>query len=147
MADAEKALSIDPAYHKAYSRLGHAHFCLENYDESVQAYKKALEADPQNANLKQSLATAEQKLTVSAETRSAAPAAGMPDLAGGLPNLGGMDLGSMLNNPGFMQMGTLFLPPRIWHRANSFFLGDPASQMMQNPAFSSMLQNPQMAQM
>jgi small glutamine-rich tetratricopeptide repeat-containing protein alpha len=107
LADAEQALSIDPGYHKAYSRLGHAHFCLENYGESVEAYKKALEADPHNANLKQSLATAEQKLTVSSATRSAAPT-GMPDLAGGLPNLGGMDLGGMLNNPGFMQMGILF---------------------------------------
>ena len=130
--DAEKALELDPNFTKAYSRLGHAHFCLESYDESVEAYKKALAADPGNATIKASLATAEAKLeaskTISSSGASAVDQekAASPMDDAGLPNLGGMDLGSMLNNPALMNM---------------------ASSMMSNPAFSSMLQNPQIAQM
>ena len=102
MVDAQKALEIDPKYTKAYSRLGHAYFTLEKYDESVQAYEKALEADPNNSNLRASLATAQEKLNpVSQSMPNGSTPAGMP----GMPDLGGMDLGSMMNNPGFMDMG------------------------------------------
>ena len=133
MKDAQKALSVDPSYHKGYSRLGHAHFCLKDYEASVEAYKKAVEADPGNANLKASLLSAEEKAGVlvrgGEDEVSTGMPNGMPDLSalGGLGGgLGGMDFGAIMNNPGFMQM---------------------ASQMMSNPAFSSMLQNPEMAQM
>ena len=113
VADAKHALSLDPSYHKAYSRLGHAEFCLGNYENAVQAYRKALDADPNNANIKASLNTAEQKMGAAATTQRAVPdlgaMGGMPDLGamGGMPDLGGMDLGSMMNNPGFMSMGNL----------------------------------------
>ncbi len=134
LKDAQKALSVDPSYHKGYSRLGHAHFCLKDYEASVEAYKKAVEADPGNANLKASLLAAEEKAGVlvrggGEDEVSGGMPNGMPDLSalGGLGGgLGGMDFGAIMNNPGFMQM---------------------ASQMMSNPAFSSMLQNPEMAQM
>jgi tetratricopeptide (TPR) repeat protein len=36
--DAKKALQVNPNYSKAYSRLGHAEFCLGNYDNAVDAY-------------------------------------------------------------------------------------------------------------
>lgn len=134
LKDAQKALSVDPSYHKGYSRLGHAHFCLKDYEASVEAYTKAVEADPGNANLKASLLAAEEKAGVlvtgsrGGEEDASGMPSGMPDLSalGGLGGLGGMDFGAIMNNPGFMQM---------------------ASQMMSNPAFSSMLQNPEMAQM
>jgi hypothetical protein len=84
--------------------------------------------------LKASLASAEEKAGGSvasiprSDPGSANPlaAGGMPDLSALGGGLGGLDLGSIMSNPGFMQM---------------------ASQFMSNPAFSSMLQNPQMAEM
>jgi small glutamine-rich tetratricopeptide repeat-containing protein alpha len=108
LADAQKALEIDPSYTKAYSRLGHAYFSLEKYEDSVQAYQKALEADPNNANLRASLSTAQDKLKSVSKSAQGGEAnespSGMPS---GMPDLGGMDLGAMMNNPGFMDMGNL----------------------------------------
>lgn len=113
--DCEKALALDPAYSKAYSRLGLAQFSLGNYEEAVAAYKKGLELDPNNAIMKQSLETAESHLqpNAAATTARSAPAAAAA-APGGMPDLGGL-----LNNPALMQM---------------------AGQMMQNPQMASMMQ-------
>jgi small glutamine-rich tetratricopeptide repeat-containing protein alpha len=97
--DAKQALHVNPGYSKAYSRLGHAEFCLGNFDEAVDAYKKGLEKEPENANLKQSLAAAEAKLNESSVTRDAPR--GMPT---GMPS-GMPDFASMMNDPNFMNMG------------------------------------------
>jgi hypothetical protein len=97
---------------------------LGKYDESAQAYQKALEADPNNANLRASLSTAQDKLTAISTSsqggeRNASPfgmpagmppgmPAGMPPgMPAGMPDLGGMDLGGMMNNPAFMDMGNI----------------------------------------
>jgi small glutamine-rich tetratricopeptide repeat-containing protein alpha len=96
--DAKQALHVNPDYSKAYSRLGHAEFCLGNYQEAITAYEKGLEKEPTNANLKQSLAAAQAKWNeTSPSTSRAAPA------TGGMP-----DLGSMMNDPNFMNMGTVY---------------------------------------
>jgi small glutamine-rich tetratricopeptide repeat-containing protein alpha len=60
--DAKKALQVNPNYSKAYSRLGHAEFCLGNYENAVDAYTLGLEKEPNNASIKQSLAAAQQKV-------------------------------------------------------------------------------------
>lgn len=81
---------------------------------------KGLEIEPENATMKQSLATTRAKLDeVSQVVDQAAPAAtnGMPGMGG----MGGMDFASMMSNPNFMSM---------------------AATMMQNPNISSMLNNP-----
>ena len=101
LADAQKALELDPSYTKAYSRLGHAYFSLEQFEESVEAYQKALDADPTNSTLRASLAAAKDKVQSVSKSIPTDGAQGMPDLGG----IGGMDLGSMMNNPGFMDMG------------------------------------------
>jgi hypothetical protein len=89
---------------------------LGKYDESAQAYQKALEADPNNANLRASLSTAQDKLTAISTSsqggeRNASPFGmppGMPPgMPAGMPDLGGMDLGGMMNNPAFMDMGNI----------------------------------------
>ena len=106
--DSKKALEIDPNYSKAYSRLGHAEFCLGNYKDSVEAYKKGLEMEPNNNSIKQSLAAAEAKVGELATTSRSAPA----PAAGGFPGMGagGMpDFSSMMSDPNFMNMGK-FLP-------------------------------------
>jgi small glutamine-rich tetratricopeptide repeat-containing protein alpha len=93
--DAKQALHVNPDYSKAYSRLGHAEFCLGNYQEAISAYEKGLDKEPTNANLKQSLAAAQAKWNESSPSSSrAAPS------NGGVP-----DFGSMMNDPNFMNMG------------------------------------------
>ena len=103
--DSKKALEIDPNYSKAYSRLGHAEFCLGNYKDSVEAYKKGLEMEPNNNSIKQSLAAAEAKMNESSVTNTsrstpAPAAAGFPGMGGNMP-----DFSSMMNDPNFMNMG------------------------------------------
>jgi len=124
--DAKNAIAIDPKYSKAYSRMGHAYFCLNKYSEAVDAYEKALELDRGNATIQNSLNAAKAKMGSvdrSAETSSAP--------SGGLPNLGGAgggmpDLGSLLNNPNIMNM---------------------AQQMMQSGALDNLMSNPDVARM
>ncbi|OMH80630.1 Small glutamine-rich tetratricopeptide repeat-containing protein 2 [Zancudomyces culisetae] len=94
--DAEMAISIDPNYVKAYSRLGHAHFGQLNYEKALEAYNKAKAMDPSNRLIDGYIRTCEDKLQVS-ESRSAAGA--------GSGGMGGMpDLSSLLNNPALASM-------------------------------------------
>lgn len=106
----------------------HAYFCLNKFDDAVEAYEKGLELDPNNATLKSSLATAKSKINSSSVERSAAPESS--GAAGGMPNLGGAggmpDLGSLLNNPALMNM---------------------AQQMMQSGALDNLMSNPNIARM
>lgn len=120
--DAKKALQINPDYSKAYSRLGHAEFCLGRYENAVDAYQLGLEKEPSNPSIKQSLAAAKQKVqekgSVSASPKGNAPG-GMP--AGIPPNFA-----SMMQDPNIMRM---------------------AQSMMSNPAMASMMTNPAMQSM
>lgn len=100
-------------------------FCQAKYQEAIEAYEKGLTLDPENATMKQSLATAKSKLgSVSASGSPSAGERGMPGAgAGG----GGMpDLSALLNNPQLMSM---------------------AQQMMQSGALDQFMNNPNMARM
>ena len=46
IADARKAIEIDPTFSKAWSRLGHALFQSGEFSDAVDAYEKGLEIDP-----------------------------------------------------------------------------------------------------
>lgn len=125
--DAKSAAKVDPGYSKAYSRMGHAYFCLGEYNEAVEAYEKGLALDPENATMRQSLETAKQKLSSVSARSNPADAIGSNPLAGMAGGAGGMpDLSSMLSNPALMNM---------------------ASKMMSNPGMASMLQNPALMDM
>jgi small glutamine-rich tetratricopeptide repeat-containing protein alpha len=115
--DCQTALTVDPQFSKAYSRLGLALYALGRYQEAVDAYQKGLELDPNNEIMKQSLEKAKSQLStdISAQERSAGPTAG----GNGAGAAAGMDFASLLNNPALMQM---------------------AGQAMQNPQMASMLQ-------
>lgn len=82
-------------------------FGLERYQEAVEAYEKALELEPTNASMKQSLAAAQQKAGSLAK-RESTPASEDPFAAlsgmGGMGGMGDMDFGAILNNPNFMSM-------------------------------------------
>ncbi|WWC62097.1 uncharacterized protein I303_104687 [Kwoniella dejecticola CBS 10117] len=155
IADAEKALDLDPNFAKAYSRLGHAHFSVGSYTDAVQAYEDGLKLDPSNNNMKTALATAKSKLAESSsnsvsdrEPSSGAGGAGAGAGAGGMPDLsslasmfggaggggggGGMpDLASMMQNPQLMAM------------AQQMMANGGLERLMQNPALRGMAENMQ----
>lgn len=61
--DCLKSIEIDPRYSKAYSRLGVAFYSQGNYIEALnQGFLKALQLDPSNNSVKESIRAAEQKL-------------------------------------------------------------------------------------
>ncbi|KAH7699424.1 TPR Domain containing protein, partial [Aphelenchoides avenae] len=124
--DCRTALALDPKYAKAYGRMGLvllsvlakykkafsvALTCQNRYEQAVEAYKKALEIDPDNAQYKQNLQIAEDKLKEAQQAfqqgapggPGANPFAAMAGM-GGLGGLGG--LGDLLNNPQMMQMAS-----------------------------------------
>ena len=114
--DCEKATQIKPDYSKAFSRLGTAHFYMQNFAGAVGAFQSAADLEPENEGYKQDLLSAQQKL-------SAAPAGGAGGMPGGMPGMPGFDfgqMGQMMANPQFQQM---------------------AQSVMQNPAFGSMMEN------
>ncbi|KAL1785285.1 small glutamine-rich tetratricopeptide repeat-containing protein alpha isoform X1 [Sigmodon hispidus] len=61
-AGCECAIGTDPAYSKAYGRMGLALSSLNKHAEAVPYYKKALELDPENDAYKSNLKIAELKL-------------------------------------------------------------------------------------
>jgi tetratricopeptide (TPR) repeat protein len=60
--DCMAALRINPKSARAYGRLGSAMFQAEKFNDSREAYAKALEFDAENATYKQGMAAAEAKL-------------------------------------------------------------------------------------
>ncbi|KAI9499063.1 hypothetical protein BDB00DRAFT_798154 [Zychaea mexicana] len=122
VSDATKAIEIDSKYSKGYSRLGHALFCQQKYQEAVEAYENGLKLDPENATIKSSLATAKSKIGSVDRSGPGSP----PPSAGGAGAGGMPDLGSLLNNPQLMNM---------------------AQQMMQSGALDQFMNNPNLARM
>jgi len=102
--DCRTALALDPRYAKAYGRMGVALSCQNRYDHAVEAYKQALEIDPNNESYKQNLSIAENKL---AEAQVAMGGNAQNPMGAGFPGMGGLGgLGGLLNNPQMMQMAT-----------------------------------------
>ena len=62
MIELKKALKITPNDASAWAGLGFAYDGSEDYSNSHEAYKKAVELDPNNETYKKNLETAKQKL-------------------------------------------------------------------------------------
>ncbi|KAF4454768.1 protein phosphatase [Fusarium austroafricanum] len=129
-ADAESAVAIDPAYTKAWSRLGLARFALGDARGAMEAYDRGIQHEGNGGSdaMKKGYETAKRRVQeMEAEEDSlprasptaggdvGAGAGGMPDLGnlasmfggggGGGGQGGGMpDLGSIMNNPMFANM-------------------------------------------
>eukprot|EP01100_Stratorugosa_tubuloviscum_P003677 TRINITY_DN1895_c3_g1_i1.p1 TRINITY_DN1895_c3_g1~~TRINITY_DN1895_c3_g1_i1.p1 ORF type:complete len:405 (-),score=232.35 TRINITY_DN1895_c3_g1_i1:59-1273(-) len=110
--DSKLSILKDSKYSKAYSRLGFAYFSLEDYEEAINAYNKAIELDPTNNILKDSVALAKSKLEEKTpKNNDLASATASASNPGGLAGL--------MNNPAlkasaqkFMQgMGGRQMPP------------------------------------
>ncbi|KAJ5086433.1 Small glutamine-rich tetratricopeptide repeat-containing protein 2 [Penicillium alfredii] len=151
--DAELAVSVDPKYSKAWSRLGLARFDMGDYNASKEAYEKGIEAEGNGGSdaMKRGLETSKRKLEEASrateppsEELDTAPGAsrgggGMPDLSGLASMLGGgqggggggmPDLGSMMNNPMFANMAQ-----------NLMSNPDMLSNLMSNPRLRQMAEN------
>ncbi|XP_024870430.1 stress-induced-phosphoprotein 1 [Temnothorax curvispinosus] len=66
LEDAEKTVSLKPDWGKGYSRKGSALAYLGRYDESIRAYEKGLQLDPNNAQLRSSMAEVRAQKTAAA---------------------------------------------------------------------------------
>jgi len=60
LEDGNKTVEIKPDWSKGYSRVGLAHFYLKDFQKAILAYKKAIELDPTNEQLKTDLREAER---------------------------------------------------------------------------------------
>merc|ERR1712109_92438 len=118
LQDCKKAISFDPDYSKAYSRMGLIYSKINLYNESENCYEKALGLEPDNESYKKNLEIVKEKLK---EQQAAAPAgsAGMPGGMPGMDQMGAM-MEQVMQNPQMRQM---------------------AENMMQNPQYQQMMQN------
>ena len=173
--DAELAVSVDPKYSKAWSRLGLARFDMADYNGAMVAYEKGIEAEGNGGSdaMKRGLETSKTKLadlegSESAESPAAAGvgAGGLPDLSslanmlgggggagGGGPGAGGMpDLGSLMSNPMFAGMArNLMSNPEMLNN----IMSNPRLRQMADsfgsgggmPDMSSLMSDPNIADM
>ena len=147
-ADAEAAVAIDPAYTKAWSRLGLARFALGDAKGAMEAYGKGIEYEGNGGSdaMKKGFETAKRRVEEMEAEEESLPrsspgvspgAGGMPDFGslasmlgggGGAGGAGGMpDLGSIMNNPMFASM---------------------AQNLMSNPdMMSNLMSNPRLREM
>ncbi|XP_038048346.1 small glutamine-rich tetratricopeptide repeat-containing protein alpha-like [Patiria miniata] len=113
LEDCDRAIKIDPNYSKAYGRMGLAYTHLNDLRRAKDAYARAVELEPGNDSYQTNLRIAEKKLKDA--NLGGGGGGGMPNLGQGL---GGMDLGSFLNNPALM---------------------NAASSLLQNPQMQNMM--------
>ncbi|KAI9343451.1 hypothetical protein DFJ73DRAFT_841641 [Zopfochytrium polystomum] len=146
--DAKRAIEVDPDFSKAYSRMGHAYFCLGSFADAVDAYERGLRLDPGNQSMKQSLVTAKQKLDESGAGKAATSSRGASG-AGAGAGAGGLDFGSMLSNPAFMNMASQFMSnPAMSQMLNNPAIAQMAQNLMSNPEeLQNLMRNPEMARM
>lgn len=147
--DAEAAVAADPAYTKAWSRLGLARFALGDAAGSMEAYGKGIEYEGNGGSdaMKKGYETAKRRVE-ELEGSGASPrgdgspgagagAGGMPDLGGlasmlgggggGAGGAGGLDFASIMSNPMFQNM---------------------AQSLMSNPdMMSNLMSNPRLREM
>ncbi|KAJ3040339.1 Hsp90 cochaperone [Rhizophlyctis rosea] len=126
LEDAEKTVQTKPDWAKGYSRNGAALYGLGRYEEAVAAYKKGLELEPSNAQMKKGLEDAE----------AAAASAGGDDM-GGLGNLFSGDVISKIASN-----------PKIAHFLSQPDIVAKVQQLQRNPrAINEYMQDPRMMQL
>lgn len=130
--DCTTAISLDPLYVKAYSRLGLSYFFMENYAEAVTAYQKAVDLEPETKSLKDSLRQAKQKhdaknqiaSSSSSSGGAASSSSGAGGMPGGMPDLSALQamMGGAMGEGG---ISALMKNPAVMNAAQ---------EMMKNPA-------------
>jgi small glutamine-rich tetratricopeptide repeat-containing protein alpha len=173
-ADAELAVSIDPNYSKAWSRLGLARSDMGNIKGAQEAYEKGIEAEGNGGSdaMRRGLETSRKRveemeragITEDVDEIPGAPrgaGGGMPDLSslagmlgGGRGGAGGgmPDLSSMMSNPMFANMAqNLMSNPET---LNNLMSNPRLRQMAENfgggggmPDMSTLMSDPNIAEM
>jgi small glutamine-rich tetratricopeptide repeat-containing protein alpha len=120
IADCEKSVSLSPAYVKAYTRLGLAHYSMKNFDGAIEAYKKCIELEPKVKSHKDSLTQAKQKALEYKGLSSSGDSFDMGSLADSLGEggKGGMPpgLAGMMQNPSLMKAAQVKLILSLQHK-------------------------------
>lgn len=150
--DCLSSIALSPDYVKAYSRLGLAYYFLEKFQDAVDAYERAVEIEPDNKAIQDSLRQARNKVKKQAAKASVAPAAGgdIPGLAGlmGNPNMkraldqmgGPAGLSSLMKDPQMMAMAQQMMKdPKMMQQAMSMLGGGGGDGMPDLSALSGML--------
>ena len=102
LRDAEKVVELKGDWPKGYSRLGAAHHGLRQYEEAAAAYRRGLELDPSNEQLKSGLEDAE---SARASARRGPPGGGLfsqPEVLSRLAT--NPTTRAYLSQPDFMEM-------------------------------------------
>lgn len=135
--DCQAALSLNGRYAKAYGRLGAAYLGVGNIEGAIEAYQKAADLDPDNVGYQSAIDQARRVRAQSEPRGGNANSSGSPAsasraspsaAAAGGP--GGLDLGSLLNNPQIMQMASQMMSSP-----------DAMRNLMNDPRMASMMQN------
>jgi len=127
IADCRQGLTIDPAYSKAYSRLGTCYFTQGDYEQAKAAYAQALELEPTNNMYADNLKAATQRLVDQSGVPASEPAAPSSGRTASMPQMpAGLDFAALMNNPQMMDM---------------------ARKMMESGSLNNLLQNPQVMDM
>ena len=157
IADCHSAISLEPSYAKAYTRLAGAQLQAGMVSDAAASSKRALELDPSSAVAKQTLQRAEKSMRSQKAGASGGPgfgggagsigggqAAAMPGMgggrgagrgaAGGMPDLSAL-LGGMGGGPGGGGM------PDLNSLMNNPAMMNMAQQMMQDPNMMSNMMN------
>lgn len=110
--DCRAALALDTKYSKAYGRMGLAFSCQNRYEQAVEAYKKALELEPEQESYKNNLKIAEDKLKELEESFRQGQGPGVPDMT------------ALLSNPAMMSMARqLMSDPNIQNMMSQMMTG------------------------
>ncbi|CAD6195273.1 unnamed protein product [Caenorhabditis auriculariae] len=122
--DCRTALALDSSYSKAWGRMGLAFSCQNRYEQAVEAYKKALELEPNQESYKNNLKIAEDKVKEIETARGSTAGQANP-----LANLFGGATGGA--PAGFPNIGQLFSDPNMMNVAQQM-LSDPGINDMMN---------------
>lgn len=131
--DAEAAVALDPAYTKAWSRLGLARFALGDAHGAMEAYGKGIEYEGNGGSdaMKKGYETAKRRVE-----ESGADANGDDVAARGAPGAGGA--GGM---PDFASLASMFGGGGAGGAGGGGGGMPDLSSIMSNPMFASMAQN------
>lgn len=130
LQDCKKAISFDPDYSKAYSRMGLIYSKINLFAESENCYEKALKLEPDNESYKKNIQIVKDKLKEQAGAMTGMPA--MPGMPAGFPGMPGAG-GAM---PDMSQMGAAM--EQVMQNPQMRAM---AENMMSNPDMQSMMQN------
>ncbi|PPQ62768.1 hypothetical protein CVT24_000462 [Panaeolus cyanescens] len=155
VGDAEKAISVDPKFVRAYHRLGYVHFphaqyCLSDFSAAADAFERGLKLEPGNANLKSGLENAKARIKSESTSREAAapPAsdAGVAGLGGMADMLQGMGLGGGAGG-GMPDLASMMNNPQLMAMAQQLAANGGLASLMQNPAVANMMNRVQSGNM